>query len=261
MSTNFYRIKDIAEITGIHPQTLRNWEKEGLISPLRVSGKHRLYTDNDIQKVLQIQSLKEQGLRIKGIQNVLSGNVFKMKEKTLKPKVANLSIKEQPADQGQIKHREILERPKQASRRAVNSSGNYSYDDLRDMSINELVQIAKDRGVRYFRQMLKDELIIALAFPNRAEEMSELARERTVQRYGERKTQETANTTQRNRPAEPQPVVSQPVAPQPVGAKPVKKQTQNISIPVNPSYKKIEDLLKTGMTAEQVAKVLINRNN
>ena len=50
-------ISAVAEMYGIHPQTLRLYEREGLIKPSRTEGKTRLYTDEDLQRLEFILSL------------------------------------------------------------------------------------------------------------------------------------------------------------------------------------------------------------
>ena len=54
----------------IHPQTLRMYEKEGLVTPQRV-GKNRLYSDQDIERVRQIQRLTRIGVNLQGVAMIL----------------------------------------------------------------------------------------------------------------------------------------------------------------------------------------------
>ncbi len=54
----------------IHPQTLRMYEKEGLVSPQRV-GKNRLYSDRDVERVRQIQRLTRVGVNLQGVAMIL----------------------------------------------------------------------------------------------------------------------------------------------------------------------------------------------
>ena len=56
----------------MHPQTLRKYEKEGLIAPSRTSGNLRLYSDSDIERLRQVKYLVEgRGLNLAGVQLVL----------------------------------------------------------------------------------------------------------------------------------------------------------------------------------------------
>jgi len=54
----------------LHPQTLRMYERLGLITPQRV-GKNRLYSDYDVQRVRQIQALTDLGVNLAGVEIIL----------------------------------------------------------------------------------------------------------------------------------------------------------------------------------------------
>lgn len=60
-----------AERACMHPQTIRDYERRGLISPLRTEGGTRRYRDHDIQQLLRIQQLTELGLSLSGVELVL----------------------------------------------------------------------------------------------------------------------------------------------------------------------------------------------
>jgi MerR family transcriptional regulator/heat shock protein HspR len=61
-----------ARILEMHPQTLRKYEREGLIAPSRTSGNLRLYSDEDLERLRQVKYLVgEQGLNLAGVQLVL----------------------------------------------------------------------------------------------------------------------------------------------------------------------------------------------
>jgi len=65
-------ISAVAEMYGIHPQTLRLYEREGLLKPSRTEGNTRLYTDEDLQRLEFILSLaRELGVNIAGIAIIL----------------------------------------------------------------------------------------------------------------------------------------------------------------------------------------------
>jgi len=65
-------ISAVAEMYGIHPQTLRLYEREGLLKPSRTEGNTRLYTDEDIQRLEIILSLaRDLGVNISGIAIIL----------------------------------------------------------------------------------------------------------------------------------------------------------------------------------------------
>src|SRR5215471_1437218 len=63
-----YMISAVAEMYDIHPQTLRLYEREGLLKPSRTEGNTRLYTDEDIERLELILSLaRDLGVNISGI--------------------------------------------------------------------------------------------------------------------------------------------------------------------------------------------------
>jgi MerR family transcriptional regulator/heat shock protein HspR len=65
-------ISAVAEMYGIHPQTLRLYEREGLLKPSRTEGNTRLYTDEDLQRLEFILSLaRDLGVNISGIAIIL----------------------------------------------------------------------------------------------------------------------------------------------------------------------------------------------
>jgi MerR family transcriptional regulator/heat shock protein HspR len=71
-SKGAYMISAVAEMYGIHPQTLRLYEREGLLQPSRTEGNTRLYTDEDLERLEFILSLaRELGVNISGIAIIL----------------------------------------------------------------------------------------------------------------------------------------------------------------------------------------------
>jgi MerR family transcriptional regulator/heat shock protein HspR len=61
-----------ARLLEMHPQTLRKYEREGLIAPSRTSGNLRLYSDEDLERLRQVKYLVgERGLNLAGVQLVL----------------------------------------------------------------------------------------------------------------------------------------------------------------------------------------------
>lgn len=60
-----------AELADMHPQTLRTYEKKGLVAPFRTPGGTRRYSEQDIEQLLVIQELSERGLNLVGIKLVL----------------------------------------------------------------------------------------------------------------------------------------------------------------------------------------------
>lgn len=66
-----HSIKQVADILGVHPQTLRNWEAHDLVTPLRISGDQRIYTRVELEKIEKIWNLKERGWNIQAIRDFL----------------------------------------------------------------------------------------------------------------------------------------------------------------------------------------------
>ncbi len=66
-----YVISVAAELAGVHPQTLRIYERKGLLDPMRTGGGSRRYSDADIELLLRIQSLTSDGLNLAGVRRVL----------------------------------------------------------------------------------------------------------------------------------------------------------------------------------------------
>lgn len=60
-----------AELAGMHPQTLRIYERKGLIEPFRTPGGTRRYSQEDIDRLSLIQELTEQGLNLEGVKRVM----------------------------------------------------------------------------------------------------------------------------------------------------------------------------------------------
>lgn len=66
-----YVISVAAELAGVHPQTLRIYERKGLLAPARTTGGSRRYSDIDIALLRRIQALTNEGLNLAGVQRVL----------------------------------------------------------------------------------------------------------------------------------------------------------------------------------------------
>ena len=66
-----YVISVAAELAGMHPQTLRIYERRGLVSPARTQGGNRRYSDADIEQLRRIADMAEQGMNLEGIRRVM----------------------------------------------------------------------------------------------------------------------------------------------------------------------------------------------
>ena len=67
-----YVISVAAELAGVHPQTLRIYERRGLLEPARTSGRSRRYSDEDIALLRRIQDLTTEGVSLVGVQRILA---------------------------------------------------------------------------------------------------------------------------------------------------------------------------------------------
>ena len=67
-----YVISVAAELAGMHPQTLRIYERRGLVDPARTTGGNRRYSETDIVMLLRIAQLTEEGLNLAGVKRVLA---------------------------------------------------------------------------------------------------------------------------------------------------------------------------------------------
>jgi len=66
-----YVISAAAELAGVHPQTLRFYERRGLIRPRRTPGGDRRFSDRDIERLRRIQRLTAEGVSLAGVQRIL----------------------------------------------------------------------------------------------------------------------------------------------------------------------------------------------
>ena len=67
-----YVISVAAELAGMHPQTLRIYERKGLVDPARTAGGNRRYSDEDLNRLRRIAELTEEGLNLAGVKRVLA---------------------------------------------------------------------------------------------------------------------------------------------------------------------------------------------
>jgi len=67
-----YVISVAAELAGVHPQTLRIYERKGLLDPARTGGGNRRYSEADIAHLRRIQELTAAGLNLEGVRQVIA---------------------------------------------------------------------------------------------------------------------------------------------------------------------------------------------
>ena len=70
-SRALYVISVAAELAGVHPQTLRIYERKGLVDPARTGGGSRRYSEDDIAQLRRIQDLTTDGLNLAGVKRVM----------------------------------------------------------------------------------------------------------------------------------------------------------------------------------------------
>ena len=66
-----YVISVAAELAGVHPQTLRIYERKGLVEPARTGGGSRRYSERDLDRLRRISDLTEAGLNLEGVRRVI----------------------------------------------------------------------------------------------------------------------------------------------------------------------------------------------
>jgi MerR family transcriptional regulator, heat shock protein HspR len=71
LGRGLFSISVAAELAGLHPQTLRIYEREGLLDPARTAGGTRRYSQADIARLAEITTLASDGLNLAGIRRVL----------------------------------------------------------------------------------------------------------------------------------------------------------------------------------------------
>ncbi|WP_419847893.1 heat shock protein transcriptional repressor HspR [Candidatus Poriferisocius sp.] len=67
-----YVISVAAELAGIHPQTLRIYDRRGLVQPARTGGGSRRYSDADIDKLRRVHELTSEGMNLDGVERVMA---------------------------------------------------------------------------------------------------------------------------------------------------------------------------------------------
>ena len=70
-SSPLFVISVAADLAGMHPQTLRQYDRMGLVSPTRTAGKSRRYSMRDVMQLREIAQLSSEGVSLEGIRRVL----------------------------------------------------------------------------------------------------------------------------------------------------------------------------------------------
>ena len=104
-SKAIYFISVASTLSGIHQQTIRTYEQKGLIKPFRTGGGTRRYSQEDIDKLIQIQNLSQRGINLDGIKII-----YEMKDKIEELQSKIISLKDEMSYQkidSKNKEREI----------------------------------------------------------------------------------------------------------------------------------------------------------
>ncbi len=96
-----------AELAGMHPQTLRIYERKGLIDPFRTPGGTRRYSQEDIERLQLIQDMTSQGLNLEGVKRVLA---LKEENRRLKQKLDRLRDKLEDMEEETERRLDAIER-------------------------------------------------------------------------------------------------------------------------------------------------------
>lgn len=109
-----YIISVAAELAGVHPQTLRTYERRGLIKPARTSGGTRRYSAKDVERVQLIQELTQgDGVNLAGVLRILA------LEDRLEEMERQLTVAQEQVQQVREEARETLRAVQQASRSEI----------------------------------------------------------------------------------------------------------------------------------------------
>jgi MerR family transcriptional regulator, heat shock protein HspR len=97
-----FMISVAAELAGMHPQTLRMYERRGLVRPQRTAKNTRRYSQRDVERLMRIQQLTEIGLNLAGVERVLA-----MEEQMLAMAAEVQRLQARLEEAAAVMHREI----------------------------------------------------------------------------------------------------------------------------------------------------------
>jgi MerR family transcriptional regulator/heat shock protein HspR len=105
-----FMISVAAELAGMHPQTLRLYERRGLVRPQRTAKNTRRYSQRDVERLQRIQELTELGLNLAGVERVLA------MEEQLMTMQRQMQLLQQRLDEAAVAMRREVERVERAHR-------------------------------------------------------------------------------------------------------------------------------------------------
>ena len=100
-----------AELAGVHPQTLRIYERKGLVRPKRTTSNARRYSERDIQRLLEIKKLTSDGMNLEGVRRVIE---LTQEIERLQTTVATLQAELRAQAR---RHRQELDKARRSARR------------------------------------------------------------------------------------------------------------------------------------------------
>ena len=108
-----YVISVAAELSGLHPQTLRIYEQRGLLAPARTAGGSRRYSEADLARLARILELTDQGLNLAGVLRVLEleQQVSELQAQIHAHKAAQQQVTRQPTTRQPTTRRPTTSRP------------------------------------------------------------------------------------------------------------------------------------------------------
>lgn len=98
-----YVISVAADLAGMHAQTLRLYERKGLVTPKRSPGGSRRYSEEDIRLLLRIQELTAEGLNLEGVRQVIA-----LEEENVRLQAENLRLRREIDDLKRQYRRELV---------------------------------------------------------------------------------------------------------------------------------------------------------
>ena len=103
-----------AELAGVHPQTLRIYERKGLIEPSRTEGRSRRYSDRDIALLQRIQELTNEGVSLAGVRKILEleAELEELQEQVDRSEAALARARRGPRDRGARRAPQLPPRPR-----------------------------------------------------------------------------------------------------------------------------------------------------
>ncbi len=118
-SKAIYFISVASTLSGIHQQTIRTYEQKGLIKPFRTGGGTRRYSQEDVDKLIQIQNLSQRGINLDGIKII-----YEMKEKIEDLQDKIISLENEIAEEKIDSHKKEKEIHQSYKNEIVKKSGN-----------------------------------------------------------------------------------------------------------------------------------------